>query len=202
MDFCLAPGGLFVQAFDQLADIVRIALTGQQDDGVGALIRHEGDVFVNPPLSLSAFLENGREQGDQFGGVGVFHGDDGDLLAYAGDVDGFDDLFEPSDIGLDIRYDQGVGGRIRQDNAVSGYQRGEQPFNLVGVGVSQRDELGYHIVPESGGLRFQAGPDALAAGVGRGDDLGDLSRRHGGVAIDFENGEEDAVGFIHRNLVG
>jgi hypothetical protein len=67
--------------------------------------------------------ENGLHDFNQVLGIGVVQRQDGQFLSDTHNVDGLDNLLQTLDVGIHIRDNEHVGGRIVEDDAALGHQR-------------------------------------------------------------------------------
>jgi hypothetical protein len=122
----------------------------------------------------------------------------GDLAAHTGDIDGFQYLHQSGDIGVVVGDDQGVRGRVGEDDAAFGDHGGEQPFDFVRIGKAQGHQLGDDLIIVRVALGPGSGFDIFGACVRRRDDLDQLAGLHSRETVNIEDRFEHLVGLINR----
>ena len=91
---------------------------------------------------------------------------------------------------------------VGHEEAVLGNQWGKEGLDVFHRGMAYGDDLGNHGIGIGQGIRSHRRREALAPGLGGGDHLDHLSRRHGSKTMDLQDRFEDLIGLIHRYLGG
>ena len=130
----------------------------------------------------------------------MLEGDDRYFSADTGHVDFFQNFNQPLDIRQHVGNDQRVGRGVGNDETGLGHHGGEQPFDFIGIGVSQGDQLGDELVLRLHRLGANASRDITRAGFRRGKYLGHLPRLNRAETIDIQHRLEHLVGLCNRYL--
>ena len=91
---------------------------------------------------------------------------------------------------------------IGHQEAVLGDQGRKEGLDIAHRCMADGNDLGNHGVGIGQGLRSHRRGEALPPGLGGGDHLDHLPRRHRSKPMDLQDRLEDLVGLIHRDLGG